>query len=384
MQPPILPTKLSATCKMKPNVFIVCTGVGHINRGYESFTAECFNNLRTAERFELFLLKGGGASVQNEIKIACIKRNSQLAAFLSKISGKDKYWIEQLTFLIGMLPAIIRYKPRVIYYSDFILGTLLFHLRRLVKFKYKLLFANGAPNGPPFKTEDHVQQVLMTYMNQAVDAGASPAMQTFLPYGFNITNTPRTLGDAEKSRLRQQLDLPVGKKIIISVGAINSGHKRMDYVVREFSMLDTNEYFLVLLGQIDYQSTVVIDLAGKVLKPDSYIIKQVNVPDVEKYLSVADYFILASLAEGFGRVFIEAQQWGLLPIAHDYDVAREVLQSYAVYADLKTPGVLQGLIDKVNLAQLGKADIWRYAYNNYSWDILANRYQQMISGLITE
>jgi len=369
---------------MKSNVFIVCPGVGHINRGYESFTIECFDKLKDANSFELFLLKGGGVSGQKQIKIACIKRNSGLAGFFGKIFGKEKYWVEQTTFLIGMLPAIIRHKPSVIYYSDFILGTLLFHLRRFFKFKYKLLFANGAPNGPPFKTEDHVQQVLLTYMNRAIDAGALPAMQTFLPYGFNISNTFRILNDTEKGSLRKLLNLPVDKKIIISVGAINSHHKRMDYIVREFSMLDSNEYFLLLLGQIDYQSQEIIDLAGKILKTGSYIIKQVKVPDVEKYLSVADYFMLASLLEGFGRVFIEAQQWGLLPIVHDYDVTREVLKSYAVYGDLTKPNVLAGLINQVDLARLDKGEIWSYAYHNYSWDKLGKQYEQMVNKLLPQ
>lgn len=368
----------------KPNVFIVCPGVGHINRGYESFTIECFDELKTVDKFQVFLLKGGCASAKKEIKIACIKRNSKLAGFFNKISRKDKYWIEQFTFLIGMLPALMRYKPKVIYYSDFILGTFLFHLRRFLKFKYKLLFVNGAPNGPPFKTEDHVQQVLMTYLNRAIDAGASPAMQTFLPYGFNISNEPEILNGDEKSRLRQQLNLPAGKKVIISVGAINSHHKRMDYIIREFSMLDTAEYFLVLLGQIDYQSQEVIDLAANILTAGSYVIKQVNVPDVEKYLSVADYFILASLLEGFGRVFIEAQRWGLLPIVHDYDVTREVLKSYAVYGDLTKPNVLAGLINQVDLAQVDKGEIWSYAYNNYSWDRLGKQYEQMVGKLLPQ
>jgi 1,2-diacylglycerol 3-alpha-glucosyltransferase len=367
----------------KPSIFIVCTGVGHISRGYESFTIECFNALKNAADFELFLLKGGGNSVRKEIKIACVKRNTRLAAFLSKISRKEKYWIEQITFLIGMLPAIIRYKPKVIYYSDFILGTFLFHLRKFLKFKYKLLFSNGAPNGPPFKTEDHIQQLLVKYMTEAIAAGTSSTKQTLLPYGFNISSESRILSRTEESEIRTQLHLPVDKKIIISVGAINIHHKRMDYIVREFSLLDTNKYFLLLLGQIDEHSTLVMDLAAKILNPGSYLIKQVDVHDVQKYLSVSDYFMLASLQEGFGRVLIEAQQCGLLPIVHNYDVTREVLKSYAVYDDLTKSGILASLVNQVDVTHLDKGAICHYAYSNYSWDILKEQYEQMIIRVLT-
>ena len=164
----------------KQKIFIVCTGVGHINRGYESFTVECFNALRDNTQFDLFLLKGGGKSDGLEIKIPCVKRGGRLNGLIFDITKKEKYWVEQLTFFFGMIPSIIKHKPKVIYYSDFILGTFLWHLRRFFKFKYKLLFSNGAPNGPPFTSMDHVQQLLPVYANLAIEQGVSPSMQTLL------------------------------------------------------------------------------------------------------------------------------------------------------------------------------------------------------------
>jgi len=365
----------------KPNIFIVCTGVGHINRGYESFTIECFNELKSSSKFELFLLKGGGASSGKEIKIACLKRRGKLAKFCFKVTGREAYWFEQATFLMGMLPALIKYKPAVIYYSDFILGTFLWHLRRFFKFKYKLLFSNGAPNGPPFSTMDHVQQLLAVYEKDAVSKGTPPETQTLLPYGFDISNIPPFLSENEQKSLRQKLGLPLDKKIIISIGAINTNHKRMDYVIKEFAMLDPNKYFLVLLGQVDNNSTVVLNLAAELLVQGSYTIQQVDAKDVSAYLSISDYFILASLTEGFGRVLIEAQEYGLLPIVHDYDVVREVLKSYAVYGDLTKDNQLQGLLKQVDKSNLTEEDVWSYAYNNYSWDKLNSQYEQMLTRL---
>ncbi len=43
--------------QQKPKVFLVCTGVGHINRGYESFSVECFEQLKVSDKFELFFIK---------------------------------------------------------------------------------------------------------------------------------------------------------------------------------------------------------------------------------------------------------------------------------------------------------------------------------------
>ena len=114
---------------MKPKVFIVCTGLGNINRGYESFTNECFNALKQNDYFELILLKGAGRNKLNEFSIYNLRRKSKTAIILSKLLGKEPYFIEQFTFLIGMLPKIIQHRPSIIYFSDFLLGTFLWHLR---------------------------------------------------------------------------------------------------------------------------------------------------------------------------------------------------------------------------------------------------------------
>ena len=143
----------------KPLVFLVCTGLGHVNRGYESFARECFEQLVQNDSFSLLLLKGGGKANNNEKVIWNIPRNSKISLWIHKIVRNNAYILEQGTFFIGMLAALFKFKPDVIYYSDFQLGTYLWHLRKFLRFKYKLLFSNGAPNGPPFTRMDHVQQL---------------------------------------------------------------------------------------------------------------------------------------------------------------------------------------------------------------------------------
>ncbi|RYX87470.1 glycosyl transferase, partial [bacterium] len=105
------------------NVFLVCTGLGHINRGYESFTRECFDALKDTNQFNLYLIKGGGKSIGNEIVLPNLPRRNKIAKYLSKLLSIDAYTVEQVTLCIAMLPLIIKKKPAVIYYSDFKLGT---------------------------------------------------------------------------------------------------------------------------------------------------------------------------------------------------------------------------------------------------------------------
>ncbi|WP_448702977.1 glycosyltransferase family 4 protein [Mucilaginibacter sp. AW1-3] len=365
--------------KSKPNVFLICTGVGHINRGYETFTIECFDELKSSPDFDLFLLKGAGKSARHELTIPCIRRNTKAALFLSKITGHEKYWVEQFTFLIGMLPSLIRRKPSVIYYSDFVLGTFLFHLRRFLKFKYKLLFSNGSPNGPPYKTEDHVQQLLAIYEKEGIDGGTPPEKQTLLPYGFKIDIDDRRKAIKEKDALKKTLGLDPDKKIVLSVGAINKYHKRMDYVVNEVAKLP-DDYFLVILGQYEQQTEEIKNLAANKL-PGRHIIANVSPAEVKKYYVVSDYFVLGSLVEGFGRVIIEALSYGMPCVVNNYVNAVEVLGEYGDYVDMKTEGALSAAL-LVHQDKFSKEQRIEASYNIYSWDKLKEGYSDMIKKLI--
>lgn len=364
--------------KRLPVVFLPCPGVGHINRGYESFTIQCFENLKDATEFKLILFKSAGPTASNSINLPNIKRTSRFAKFLFKYVKFNAYWTEQITFFISLFPYVIKYKPDVIFYSDMGLGTLFYKTRKIFKFKYKILFSNGAPKPPPYNVEDHIQQILNSHVERAVKAGVPRSMQTVLHYGLDFNDQPSFPSEIQKKEIRKKLNLPEDKKIVISVGLVSSYHKRMDYVVREFSRLDMDKYFLVILGNIDNSSTEILDLAKSLLPNGNYLIKQVPSVEVNDYLLSADYFILASFFEGLGRVLIEAQQCGLLPIVHDYDVMREALGDYGVFKDLAEENVLSSLINEVDRRNISKEALWKYAYDNYSWQCLRRKYIELI------
>lgn len=364
----------------KANVFIVCTGLGHVNRGYESFTLECYHALKNNDRFGLYLLKGGGKSTHNEIKIACVKRGSKAARFLARVLKQGAYFIEQLTFLIGMVPVIIKYKPSVIYYSDFILGTFLWHLRRVFKFKYKLLFTNGAPNGPPFKTEDHVQQLLPIYFEEAINGGEPLSKHTLLPLGFQIAVDENSLSFSKKDQLRGELGFYPDQKIILSVGAINKHQKRMDYVINELAKLP-DDYFLIILGQVEKQTAGLVKLAAEKL-PGRHFISTVPHEKVRDYYIISDYLVLASIKEGFGRVLIEALSFGLPCVVNDCINAKQVLGEFGIYIKMEKENALQHFLLHNDIF-FKKDSLVTAMYDNYSWDKLKIGYIDMISKLLS-
>lgn len=366
-------------------VFMVCSGLGHVSRGFESFTQECFDALSDDPRLEITLFKGGGQNCQQQRVLRNLPRNSSLSSWLGKTLRKNGYWLEQVTFTMSLLPHIIRQKPDVIYFSDCNIGNLLWHWRRTTRRHFKLLFSNGGPLTPPFPRWDHVQQVAPSHLEAASAAGQVVGTQSLVPYGICMEGTLPLLPADERTRLRRALNLPVDKFIVLSVGAINKSHKRMDYVIREIAALPVPRPYLVLLGQQDEETAEIRTIGDEVLGADSYRIQTVPHHEVGRYYQTADAFVLASLHEGFGRVFLEAMSWGVLCLAHDYALTRYILDTSGLMADFEQPGSLTGLICRAMEDQglPAPTDRHRMAFDHFSWAHLRPEYVALLQKCAT-
>jgi glycosyltransferase involved in cell wall biosynthesis len=367
-------------------VFLLCSGLGHVLRGYESFTQECFEALSDHPDLEITLFQGGKTSIKNAITLGNLPRNhaltQHLATRLSKASPLgDPYFLEQASFCLSLIPHLWLKRPDVVFFSDFALGTMLWHWRRISNLSYKLLFSNGAPNGPPFSRMDHVQHLTPIHYQTALNAGEPASHHSLVPYGIQTSREYTSLTQAEQHILRHRLNLPVDRPVILSVGAINKTHKRMDYLIQEVARLPEPHPYLVLLGQTDNESSEVVQLGNQLLGTHSFQVKTVSPTEMANYYKAADLFVLTSLSEGFGRVFLEAMGHGLPCLAHDYEVTRFVLGETGYLANLEQSGNLSGLIHQTLVE--GTSDLQRrlrhrYVYEHFSWEQLRPGYVEMI------
>jgi 1,2-diacylglycerol 3-alpha-glucosyltransferase len=365
----------------KIKIFFICSGLGVINRGYESFTRECFDALKTDGRLEAYLYKGGGVSINKEKALFNLPRFKALAIFFGKILKTEGYTVEQFTFCISLIPYLLSKKPDVILVSDFILSTYLFHARRFFNLKYKIIFCNGAPNGPPFNRCDHVQQLLPKYYQLAIDGGTSPDMMSILPLGIK-THNAKLPSELEKHKIRQELGIPIHAFVFLSVGAINDHHKRMSYLLKEFANINISNAYFVILGQVERESPNIISLAKEKLPSNKYSIKSVPYEVIGDYYRCADAFVLSSLYEGFGLVYLEALSYGLPVIAHDTATFHQVLGEKGIFLDLKQEGSLSNFVNQDGLANTrsdsAKTSRIEYTEQRYGWQSLKEHYIQMI------
>lgn len=360
-------------------VFLVCSGLGNVQRGYESFTQECFEALQQETSLELFLFKGAGKSQIRVFTLPNMPRDSWLAEKFSKLFKQDNYFIEQFTFFLSLIPHIYQKRPDVIFFSDFNLGTILWHFRQLTGLSYKLLFSNGAPNGPPFSRADHVQHLTPIHYQAALDSGEPESKHSLVPYGIKMGKDYNNLTQSEREALRSKLNLPTHRPLILSVAAINKTHKRMDYLIQEVARLPEPRPYLMLLGQIDQESPEIIQLGDRLLGSDNFQAKTVKYNEISNYYRSADLFVLASLNEGLPRVLLEAMGYGLPCLVHDYAVTRFVLKDWGYFANFATCGSLNTLI-KETLAQNNdlKSQRHKFIYEYFSWNCLRSNYVDMI------
>ena len=220
------------------------------------------------------------------------------------------------------------------------------------------------------------------YYLEALGAGEPAAKHFCIPYGIRVADPPQQLNPACREALRRELGLPIKRKVVLSVGWIRRIHKRMDYVSKEIARLPQPRPFLQLLGSMDAESREIIELGLKLLGEDGFRATEVPYTRVGDFYRAADCFVLGSLAEGFGRVYLEALMHGVPTIAHRNPVTEYVLWNSETLRDLSKPGELRLAV----ATELSKpADFrerfgrWEMVRDRFDWPVLLPSYVSMFA-----
>lgn len=151
-----------------------------------------------------------------------------------------------------------------------------------------------------------------------------------------------------KSDFRKIHEIPDDAYVVISVGTICYWHKRMDYVIEELAGLD--DVYLVIAGQSCGDTPAIQELGTRLLGDR---IRFVTLPhdELATAYAAADLFVLGSLFEAFGIVYIEAMAMGLPVICTNHPNQISIVQE-GVFIDMKQPGALRNVVKNRDLAAL--------------------------------
>src|SRR4051794_14909717 len=88
---------------------LVCSGLGRVSRGLESFTRECHDALRGRDDLRVTLFAGGGGrAADDEVVLFNLPRGSRSAIWAGRPFGLDGRWSEQATFALSHIAHMAR------------------------------------------------------------------------------------------------------------------------------------------------------------------------------------------------------------------------------------------------------------------------------------
>src|SRR5215212_1165209 len=88
-------------------VFLPCTGLGRQRRGFETFTRECADVLRADPRSALSVFASGEVSGVPARVRWNLPRDGTLSSLVGTLARRDGYFVEQATFFLSFLPALV-------------------------------------------------------------------------------------------------------------------------------------------------------------------------------------------------------------------------------------------------------------------------------------
>ena len=183
-----------------------------------------------------------------------------------------------------------------------------------------------------------------------------------------------------KADVRNKLDLPRDRKIIVWAGAFSARKDPLTFVKAILTMPE-DKYFFVFVGLQDglAEECKKMLFARKDVKFTGFI------TNIEEYFRSADLYVSTSLSEGFHLTVYEAMSCGLPVILTDIEVYKNLKNNPAVL--FFNPKDTDGLLNCLNnILENNKADLASIARNtvkqNYSAAKMAEDYMDIYKQII--
>lgn len=352
-------------------IALLCSGLGRIFRGHEIFARDLFDLLSNS--LDITLFKGGGEASAHEVVVDNLPRNaacldhihvSVSPKWTAAVREQERSRIEHETFAYAALKPLMEGGFDVIHCLEQEVCNIMYDNRHLFQHPPKIVFSNGgAIPCRDLPRCDFVQE--HTDYNLSRSAKHKAFM---ISHGVDLN----LFKPGVESDFREAHGIPHDAFVVISVGTICYHHKRMDYVIKEVAPL--RDVYLVLVGQ-ENPDTPAIKQLGKQLMGDRIVFTKMPHDELPKAYAAADVFVLGSLFETFGIVYIEAMAMGL-PVICTHHINQRSIVKEGIFIDMSKPGVLTDALrhaDREKLAELGRQGRV-IAKQYYDLDLLKRQY----------
>jgi 1,2-diacylglycerol 3-alpha-glucosyltransferase len=316
-------------------IALLCSGLGHIVRGHEVFARDLFDLL--AGSVDITLFKSAGPASAKEVVVPSVPRTSPVLdqikvnvapQWVASVRDQERSRIEHETFAYGALVHLLSGDYDIIHCLEQEVANIVFDNRHLFLRTPKILFSNGGAIPARLLPRcDFVQE--HTERNLAQSARHKAFM---IPHGVDLARFQKGMS----TDFRQRHAIPADAFMLISVGTVCVNHKRMDHVIREVAPLPGVR--LVIVGQ-ESSETPAIKALGRDLLGGRVTFTKLPHDQLPQAYAAADAFVLGSLFETFGIVYIEAMAMGLPVFCADNPNQRSIVKE-GVFVDMSRAGAL--------------------------------------------
>ncbi len=190
--------------------------------------------------------------------------------------------------------------------------------------------------------------------------------------------------------LNKEFNIPKNKKIFVYVGRLVEG-KGLKYLIEALNLIDKNKFHLLVIGAGPIKNEL-IKLTKKLnLQKNITFVGKVEFTKVPYFMSKADFFILPTLSEGFGRVILESMAMKTLVLSSKVGGIQDILVD-KITGFFFTAGDVSSIASVVNNALLLNAKeielITEKSYNivckNYEFNNSMNKFIKLYDRTILE
>ncbi|MFW0899371.1 glycosyltransferase [Clostridium perfringens] len=197
-----------------------------------------------------------------------------------------------------------------------------------------------------------------------------------IPVGLDLDIIPQLKID--KVQIREQLNIPINKKVIIFVGRLENYKNPIKSIELMKKLKEiSNEYFLIIIGQGSLKNKIVDLIKNYNLEKDILLIDKLENSKIHKYYKASDIFINLNDKEIFGMSILEAMYQGCNVIAIDAPGPKFII-------DNKINGIIMKNYDldkwinsiKENIENKCMSKLAnRKVIDYFNWDSIATEYQ---------
>jgi glycosyltransferase involved in cell wall biosynthesis len=163
---------------------------------------------------------------------------------------------------------------------------------------------------------------------------------------------------------------------VLTVGALTS-FKRHELTIKAVSLIPEARLIIVGVGELRVQ----LEAMCESLIPGRYKILSVPYEEIASVYAQASVFVLPSVNEPMGIVYLEALSAGLPIVAPDDDLRHELLKDHAEYVDVTDTEKYSEKI-KLALAVIDmNSDGYDYVTKNFSWDAVSEKYDNIFRSI---